>query len=237
MTPPRHTRCHGYRQRVIGHGSTDWLARARPTIEQCKTRDTNPVLAANARMSSSSPRRPRPAGSRLVAANTWQDVPLHRAVSEASPMPVAQPWERRCAACAGRGQVVSGAWAAWYREYERLERLPDRPARLGALVEHIRRAPADADILACPACGGMGAIVTDGGAALLAFLRRRLSTGVGGHPPADPPPPPVPDQLSHRIGGPLRVERDLGHPALAAATGIRGDIRAPKHARPTPSPT
>ncbi len=88
-------------------------------------------------------------------------------------MRVAEPWERRCRMCEGSGQVMSLAWASWHEHYARLERIPDLPSRLHALAEHVRRAPSEVEVLACPECIGEGVAVTELGEALLDFLERR----------------------------------------------------------------
>lgn len=102
-------------------------------------------------------------------------------------MRVAEPWERRCSMCEGSGQVMSLAWASWHEHYARLERIPDLPSRLHALAEHVRRAPSEVEVLACPECIGEGVVVTELGEALLDFIERRADRWQQPVEPAAPP--------------------------------------------------
>jgi len=112
-------------------------------------------------------------------------------------MTAAEPWERPCSTCDGRGRVISPAWLAWHAEYGQLERLTDVTARLTALAEHVRRAPREPEEAICAECGGEGVVVTDLGLALLDFLDRRFGVrprtpkaeprSLPPAPPTDPP--------------------------------------------------
>jgi Tryptophan RNA-binding attenuator protein inhibitory protein len=147
-------------------------------------------------------------------------------------MHVAEPWERRCGVCDGSGQVMSLAWAAWHQEYERLESIPDLPNRLRALAEHVRRVPAEVEVLTCPGCGGDGVVVTDQGAALLNFIERRLRRAPhwADHPPEPPERPPMQAPPNSPDDADSYFERPQPSPSNTPPSGQPAQV-------PTPEPT